>query len=443
MVAQLSTQTPLTNRPPLLKEQPPLKLSASTPAPKVTDQEKAVYSPISSVDVVSQKLGLNYPANPKLKYTYPAPNPLILNNMMNALASVPRLYTQVLHLMNKMNLPAPFSGDTPKPPMQSMTEHHMSANQPITPDHLLQPLNLGQSQAVYRLPPHIGQQVGEFLPAHHPQMLPQNGHQFAPQIHMDMSVNPPLPIDSSEESEIEEDEEQNQRRNSTKVKLVKRKRNMASTNVKNTRMKFYQQKCVEKSEQHHVGITDVFENVTAQIRKPLQKVNTTIHQTMPSIEDVHGFGKMEPVSKPIIKEFDEEIDSQMWGETEFIKAIELRNGRLSTQERNDHKLFKKYVAGEPSSRLYVKNLTKQTTDADLHRIFGRYVDWSNQMDQLTFDIRIMTEGRMKGQAFITLPNQEAAEYAVKETNGFVLNGKPMVVLFGRSAKPKDDDKIKK
>ena len=45
-----------------------------------------------------------------------------------------------------------------------------------------------------------------------------------------------------------------------------------------------------------------------------------------------------------------------------------------------------------------------------------------------FDIRLMRTGRMKGQAFIGLPNEEVASRAVQETNGFVLHGKPMVVV---------------
>ncbi|KAI8097094.1 uncharacterized protein BX664DRAFT_325563 [Halteromyces radiatus] len=57
---------------------------------------------------IASDLGLKYPSNPHLQYQYPTPTPEILGNMMNAIATVPRLYTQVLHLMNKMNLPPPF-----------------------------------------------------------------------------------------------------------------------------------------------------------------------------------------------------------------------------------------------------------------------------------------------------------------------------------------------
>lgn len=40
----------------------------------------------------------------------------------------------------------------------------------------------------------------------------------------------------------------------------------------------------------------------------------------------------------------------------------------------------------------------------------------------------MKEGRMKGQAFVGLPNEKAAAKALKEANGYVLFGKPMVVV---------------
>ena len=43
---------------------------------------------------------------------------------------------------------------------------------------------------------------------------------------------------------------------------------------------------------------------------------------------------------------------------------------------------------------------------------------------------------MKGQAFITLQNVKQAEKALKETNGYILKDKPLVVQFARSAKAK-------
>ncbi len=40
---------------------------------------------------------------------------------------------------------------------------------------------------------------------------------------------------------------------------------------------------------------------------------------------------------------------------------------------------------------------------------------------------------MKGQAFITLPNVDRAKEALSDTNGIMLQGKPLVVQFARSA----------
>lgn len=62
----------------------------------------------------------------------------------------------------------------------------------------------------------------------------------------------------------------------------------------------------------------------------------------------------------------------------------------------------------------------------------RYVDWSDVAETKAFHIRHMTEGRMKGQAFITLPNKEAAETAVIECHSYVLNDKPISVSFAKS-----------
>jgi len=54
-----------------------------------------------------------WPSPPYLEYKYPELNDDIGMNILNALHEVPQFYIQVLHLMNKMHLPPPFS---PPPP---------------------------------------------------------------------------------------------------------------------------------------------------------------------------------------------------------------------------------------------------------------------------------------------------------------------------------------
>lgn len=50
-----------------------------------------------------------------LSYLYPPPNPDIIQNICHTLIAVPKFYVQVLHLMNRMNLPPPFGPVTPQP----------------------------------------------------------------------------------------------------------------------------------------------------------------------------------------------------------------------------------------------------------------------------------------------------------------------------------------
>ena len=40
-------------------------------------------------------------------------------------------------------------------------------------------------------------------------------------------------------------------------------------------------------------------------------------------------------------------------------------------------MFNNYTPGEPSVKLYIKNVAKNTTEDDLKFIFGRYIFWQN------------------------------------------------------------------
>ncbi|KAG2213396.1 hypothetical protein INT47_009069, partial [Mucor saturninus] len=76
-----------------------------------------------AADPVSLSQGILYPPNPHLRYFYPDPTPDILANISNALGTVPRFYTQVLHLMNKYNMPPPF-GAVDKESVPSLKRKH-------------------------------------------------------------------------------------------------------------------------------------------------------------------------------------------------------------------------------------------------------------------------------------------------------------------------------
>nr|XP_004659128.2 RNA-binding region-containing protein 3 [Jaculus jaculus]XP_044994004.1 RNA-binding region-containing protein 3 [Jaculus jaculus] len=364
--------------------------------------------------------GLTFPLNSCLKYMYPPPSSTILANIVNALASVPKFYVQVLHLMNKMNLPTPFGPITARPPMY---EDYMPLHAPLPPTSPRPP------------------------------------------------EEPPLPEEdeelSSQESEYESSDDEGRQRMTKLMELA---------NLQPKRPKTVKQRQVRKkrkikdmlnipssashSNSHPVLLpSDVFDqpqpvgnkkiefhistNMATAFKKDLEKEqndkekNSDLLATEVDSSNI-GFGKIFP--KPnlnITEEINEDSDEMP---SECISRRELEKGRVSREEMGKLSVFRSYDPGEPNCRIYVKNLARRVQEKDLKFIFGRYVDFSSEAQRIMFDIRLMKEGRMKGQAFIGLPNEKAAAKALREANGYILFGKPMVVQFARSARPKQDSK---
>lgn len=93
--------------------------------------DKSLRDARGATDEIYKRYGINYPRKPNCYYLYPPPSVSTLTNIANALASHPRFYVQVLHLMNKMNIPAPFGAVTPTPPLASDSrplEHNETAD---------------------------------------------------------------------------------------------------------------------------------------------------------------------------------------------------------------------------------------------------------------------------------------------------------------------------
>lgn len=411
-----------------VKQKPPPATEKPAEEPKGKDAEKNTEKErkrqvTERINSLSSAWNFEYPFNPKLQYMYPAPTITILMNIASALATVPKFYVQVLHLMNKMNLPAPFGLPTCMPPV---------------PDDLPPPL-----------PPD--------------QVAP-------PQPTEDMEYS------SSEESEIESEDE-------AKKLKVSAKRVHKPSKKKSIKKKLKLQLQMDAQMQAIAGImprpsaaaqnpTEVFDqtehvapkkiefklptdNISARAFAPNVQPIEIGQASKPDVDvdvsnsgnksaeksdsqttvEIGGFGKIAPEHKP--KPVTDNKDNMEFGKQDFISSAELKAGRLSEKEMKNMSVFKKYESGDPTSRLYIKNLTKHVTEGDLHYIYGRYVDWDVEEEKIMYYIQLMKEGRMKGQAFITLPNEEKAKAALEDSNGFMLNGKPMVVQFSRSAKPKD------
>ncbi|XP_037613435.1 RNA-binding region-containing protein 3 [Sebastes umbrosus] len=372
---------------------------------------------------IATSLGLKFQSNPTLKYLYPPPSNGILTNITHVLMSVPKFYVQVLHLMNKMNLPCPFGPITARPPMFEL----MPPAPPIP------------------MPP-------PFPPAYPP----------LPEEEMELS--------SGEESEYESGDDEDKERIVRLMGLVNQacKRPLRpKTASKRKKPKIKDLLYAPKPDSQSAPVlqpSDVFEQPHPAGHKKIEflisvpevaaivegsgdegrDVDERELTTSSSQEaaEVEGFGKLYPsaqASQPQEEHSDDEDDLP----SDVISRKELEKGRLSRDEIKRMSVFKNYEPGEPTCRLYVKNIAKQVEEKDLKYIYGRYVNPSSEAERNMFDIVLMKEGRMKGQAFVGLPAEQSAEKALRETNGYVLYDKPLVVQFARSARPKEDNTVTK
>ncbi|XP_059183467.1 RNA-binding region-containing protein 3 [Centropristis striata] len=375
---------------------------------------------------VAPSLGLNFQSNPTLKYLYPPPSNGILTNITHALLSVPKFYVQVLHLMNKMNLPCPFGPVTARPPMFEL-----------------------------------------LLPAPPIPMPPP----FPPDY-------PPLPeeemeLSSGEESEYESGDDEDKERIVRLMGLVNQAckrplRPKTASKRKKPKIKdlLYAPKPDSQSApalqpadvfeqphpaghrkiEFHISVPEVAATVEGGSgpRQPddggsdVDERELDPSSSSQEAAEAEGFGKLYP-STQTSQQHDEHSGDEEDLPSDVISRKELEKGRLSRDEIKRMSVFKNYEPGEPTCRLYVKNIAKQVEEKDLKYIYGRYVDPSSEAERNMFDIVLMKEGRMKGQAFVGLPSEQSAERALRDTNGYVLYDKPLVVQFARSARPKEDN----
>lgn len=316
---------------------------------------------IDKLNAFNSAVSFYQPPPPHLKYKYPKPNRATINNIAHALSSVPKFYIQVLHLMNKMNLPPPFS------------------NVPDPPNTLLR-------------------------------------HTVAQQSNQ---INKKIPTEnrSSSESELSSDSEDKikeiipAKRNLPQKKSVKRPKFIKPTTQKITGTS----KPCEKPE-------DVFEKVDMHVQSKIELKITT--DSLNSVNDIEQNNGKTSNS--------EETVAVAASNQTVITEEELTKNRISLKDLSIFPVFKDYHPGAPTSKLYIKNIAKTVEESDLEYIYKRYTEEVLECAENHFDIRLMKEGRMKGQAFVTLNSVELAQKAVKETNGYVLKDKPLVVVFAKS-----------
>lgn len=317
-----------------------------------------------------------------LNYKYPDVSPKTVINIVHTMFTYKPFYTQILHLMNKMSLETPFHEN------DKAFQFFKETFRQFFVDEI--PIPQQQAQA-----------------------------------------------ESETESEIS-DKDNEEKVQETSIPRFKRKRKLAvpiKTAAAVLSTASHAAPSLPKVKKPGIQ-EEVFETVKPKEQK---KISVVVHQDAlqkPTEEpEVIGeLGKFEKESQP-----EQVEETPVETEKPAITKKELLRNRISYSDMRILPVFKNYHPGQPSMRLYVKNLAKQVTEQDVKRIYKRYVERLSEEKQIGFDVRVMQEGRMKGQAFVTFPSVEIAETALHETNGFLLKEKPMVVQFARAANKKSID----
>ncbi|XP_038159632.1 RNA-binding protein 41 [Cyprinodon tularosa] len=172
------------------------------------------------------------------------------------------------------------------------------------------------------------------------------------------------------------------------------------------------------------------EDASEQLQKPQDRVETDQPDPPVRIDVNRPIGSLAGASaarsgKPLTA----------CGEIETLTDEEILNNRESEEGIRSIPRFKSYQPGNASKVLCVKNLSAQASIAQLVALFSRF----EQKDGPPVVYRLLT-GRMKGQAFITLPDCEAAQKALQLVHGYRLLGKPLVVEFGRERQEEEKRK---
>ncbi|KAK1318520.1 hypothetical protein QJS10_CPB04g00650 [Acorus calamus] len=322
---------------------------------------------------ISARLGVDYPFPPHLEYAYPPPDGNILTNIVNALIGVPRFYTQVLHLMNKMNIPAPFRMAMPTPPLPPPVPAAPSQPPPPPPPPPPNATSVGQSHETKNL------------------------------------ERPHFEDVDSEESEMESSEEDD----AHGIRVRKRPKLEAIVGPG-----------VDKGVAHEaVGLKPAMlvpkEIPVIKRKKPVIQFKCPSKPTQNISKDQNSDSKEETKTVGDVLE-----------PKAYATPHEIESGKLPPEEILSRPMFKGYKAGEPDSVLYIKNLAKDFVEDDFFFIFGSLFN-SLEEARSSLSIKLMKEGRMRDQAFVTFPSIDLAKNALNLVHGYVFRGKPMIIQFRR------------
>ncbi|KAE9042167.1 hypothetical protein PR001_g6311 [Phytophthora rubi] len=349
---------PLKGQPPLPKGLPPPL--PPTPAPV----QNPLYAPVP----LAPHLGLHYAPSPLLEYKYPKATESIVRNIANALIALPRFYTQVLHLMNKMNLPPPFEVDA--------IPGRFSARPEAT--------EKGSGIAGARRPNRKRPRTGESL---HEQIV-----------------------------EEEEDEEENggvqdavkEDTTASETHPTQLPQSSERTNAKSS-------VAFRPSSSGPSIATKDNDSRSELIGKPLVRQNKLL--TIKKNAALNGAFQLGAESRS-------NHGTHQLARPGVISKNELDRQRVPPKDLLKEPLLASYSRGSPSNVVLAKNIARGVDEKDLRFVFGYVLPLNSTLDS----VKIRLSAAMSS-ALVTYPDEAIATAAVDEFHGLQLEGQTLIVSF--------------
>eukprot|EP01103_Thecamoeba_quadrilineata_P014025 TRINITY_DN4050_c0_g1_i1.p1 TRINITY_DN4050_c0_g1~~TRINITY_DN4050_c0_g1_i1.p1 ORF type:complete len:469 (-),score=107.41 TRINITY_DN4050_c0_g1_i1:97-1503(-) len=365
---------------------------------------------------------VNYPPPPLLEYSYPQHSPTILNNIITTLMSAPKFYTQVLHLMNKMNLPPPFGPSIPTPEttkrkhdeLLSGSESELESDEEKPPKKKItktQDVNKMLSKdsgtsAVSQTPSSFSQAQTPMASIQKTQpqkikIVMQNQHLPSPPPSPPQPSSTPviLPITSTP---------------TTGSKVT------SSTTSTTTTTGGPPSSTPQMANSNPYGGAYGSHQFPPNIGHNMN-MGMNMNMMLPQQMSSYGYVPSYPSTAPMVP---------MPPQRMMLSVEELFSKKASAEELAETPAFKNYEVGDPFPKIYIKNIDKSVTVDDLKYLFAHLFE-SDEAVEKGLEIKLMTMGKMKGQAFVTFPTTEMASTAVQQLHGFKLYNKPLIIQFGK------------
>ncbi|KAG0082396.1 RNA-binding region-containing protein 3 [Podila epicladia] len=340
----------------------------------------------------------------RLKYAYPPATKPIVNNIATKLLEDPRFYINVLHLMNKMDLPPPF------------TVKSLATEQPTMVTASMKTIILPSGPHVAPIARPIVEATVMTLVGDHEDRQPSQG--FSQQGQKRKQTDDLL---ASDESEVESEPDEEQERKALVTKMMQE--GVLSPDAK----------C-----HAHVG--------ALKDPPPKPVADGTTQRTL-DLDDAKETARMSDNAPPAddSHETTMDVDQETACPTAMSNCIsseltvpskDSEAFITSGEKEESHGLSKNVEAvsdqapKEASENIHILNLDfKKTSRSDLASIFARYFEPKEAILEPNV-FKYFTKGKLRNQAFIRMPSTVKATLAIDQIHGCILHDRRIVVQYG-------------